>query len=249
MRLADRMVSEGNWLFRNRSYLPLVLLALAIGGMYFNYNHYYHHYRWFELLCFLISLSGQAIRVISVGYAADRTSGRNTKAQVADELNTSGIYSLVRNPLYLGNFLMWLGIAILTEVDWLVAVFCLIYWLYYERIILAEESFLAEKFGAVFTDYTTRVACFFPVKGKYTPNKYNFRLKKVLRQENPSLFGLICVFIAIKVMKDYIYYRAIYLDKLWIIIGLVGLVLYLTLRALKKLTRVLHNDPMSEKKS
>ncbi|MGB8874133.1 MAG: hypothetical protein WCC75_12145, partial [Desulfobaccales bacterium] len=39
------------------------------------------------------------------------TSGRNTQGQVAETLNTTGIYSLVRNPLYLGNFLIWLGLS------------------------------------------------------------------------------------------------------------------------------------------
>ncbi|MGC9453013.1 MAG: methyltransferase family protein, partial [Oceanipulchritudo sp.] len=50
------------------------------------------------------------------------TSGRNTKQQVAYSLNTTGFYSVVRNPLYLGNFFMYLGIALFTHHWWLVLV-------------------------------------------------------------------------------------------------------------------------------
>ena len=49
------------------------------------------------------------------GFAARNTSGRNTgQGQVADKLNTTGAYSLTRNPLYLGNALMWAAVAMLT---------------------------------------------------------------------------------------------------------------------------------------
>jgi len=63
-----------------------------------------------ELIFLGVSILGETIRIFTVGYAPRNTSGRNTIAgQIADELNTSGIYSLVRHPLYLGNFFIWLG--------------------------------------------------------------------------------------------------------------------------------------------
>ena len=66
--------------------------------------------------------------------------------QVADSLNTTGIYSTVRHPLYLGNFFMWLAIVVLTADLYFVIVFCLCYFIF-ERVMLAEEDFLANKFG------------------------------------------------------------------------------------------------------
>ena len=71
------------------------------------------------------------------------TSGRNTsEGQVADTINQTGMYSMVRHPLYVGNFIMWLGIALFTASIWFVLLFIAVYWLYYERIMYAEEQFM-----------------------------------------------------------------------------------------------------------
>lgn len=91
MLLDERLKKQGDWLFRFRGVLPLVVRAL------------------------LVSLVGLAVRVRTAGHTPYRTSDRRTaEGQVADELNTTGIYSVMRNPLYVGNFFMWLGIALLS---------------------------------------------------------------------------------------------------------------------------------------
>jgi protein-S-isoprenylcysteine O-methyltransferase Ste14 len=69
---------------------------------------------------------------------------------VAEVLNTTWMYSLVRNPLYLGNFIIWLGLALFINVWWCTIIVILSFILFYERIIFAEEKFLREKFGKTF---------------------------------------------------------------------------------------------------
>jgi len=101
----------------------------------------------------LISLCGLAIRVYTVGHTPANTSGRNTAGQLAESLNTTGIYSLVRHPLYLGNFFMWLGVALLIANFWFVIAFVFAYWIYYERIMFAEEQFLRTKFGPTYVEW------------------------------------------------------------------------------------------------
>ena len=59
---------------------------------------------------------------IAIGTSNKHTSGRSTKEQVADALNTKGIYSTVRHPLYLGNYFMWIGIVMFTYNIWFVLV-------------------------------------------------------------------------------------------------------------------------------
>ncbi|MBW6498500.1 MAG: DUF1295 domain-containing protein [Bacteroidales bacterium] len=75
------------------------------------------------VICLFFCLLGFGIRIYIVGHTPKNTSGRNTSGQLADELNTTGVYSVVRHPLYLGNFFMWLGMAVITlKFDfWLVA--------------------------------------------------------------------------------------------------------------------------------
>lgn len=247
MKAVNIMIKHGNWLFKHRSYLPLVLILFVMVSLWSQRQIYSVENIWFDICCVLVSLCGEFIRVMAVGYAADRTSGRNTKEQVAEEINKTGIYSLMRHPLYVGNFFMWFGIALYTRIWWLVLIFILIYWLYYERIIMAEENFLESKFGDDYLQYSEIVPCIFPNFKSYIPNKIHFRLKKVLRQENSSLFGLVLVFLVLEIYQGFINNYTISLELHWQIIGLLGLVLYLTLRVLKKSTRILHNEKLIQK--
>ena len=110
MALVHELEKSGNWLFRRRSWLPVVFIAAGIAALYLTNRQAIIFNLTPELLFLGVSLLGEAVRVYTVGHAAKNTSRRNTVAgQIADELNTTGIYSLVRHPLYIGNFLMWLG--------------------------------------------------------------------------------------------------------------------------------------------
>lgn len=154
MALQEELEMQGNWLFRRRSLLPLLILPAGIIALVFTiqmhgmlFTAVFSYWHMYEYLCLALSLSGMFVRMYTVGHTPVGTSGRNTAGQVADSLNTTGIYSVVRHPLYLGNFLMWLGIALLTCSVGFIATFVFAYWLYYERIMYAEEQFLRRKFG------------------------------------------------------------------------------------------------------
>ena len=154
MALQENFELEGNWLFRYRGILPLVILGAGMavclftirtsGWLFTAVSSYWQRY---EYLCLAISLLGVFIRAYTVGHTPVGTFGRNTQSQVAEELNTTGIYSMVRHPLYVGNSFMWFGISLLTCNVAFIIIFMLVYWLYYERIMFAEEQFLRRKFG------------------------------------------------------------------------------------------------------
>lgn len=120
---------------------------------------------WMEDPAIFVSLLGLLIRIHAVGFSGKHTSGRNTaQGQVAEMLNTRGLYSVVRNPLYVGNYLMCLGIVMLTCNLWFVGVFTLIFWIYYERIVFAEEEFLRKKFGEPYLEWAAETPIFIPRK-------------------------------------------------------------------------------------
>ena len=152
------------------------------------------HWHLYEYLCLAVSLSGTLVRIYTVGHTPVGTSGRNTANQVADVLNTTGIYSTVRHPLYLGNFLMWLGIALLTCNVGFVAVFVLAYWLYYERIMYAEEQFLRRKFGDTYLRWAERTPAFIPCLKRFRPTDLPFSWKKVIKKEKNGVFALFLLF-------------------------------------------------------
>lgn len=202
---------------------------------------------WFLLLCVIIALLGQLVRIIAVGFAADGTSGRNTKRHVADEINQTGIYSLLRNPLYLGNLLMWMGPALFTRIWWLVFAFMVIFWLYYERIILAEENYLHNKFGAAYQSYADRVNCLLPSLKQYKPNQYRFRVKKALRQEYSGVYALFWVFTVVELLRNLFIYHRIVLSRNWIATGIILTAAYIAIRLLKKRTHYLDKEQQRKK--
>lgn len=126
MPLKQELEDQGNWLFKNRSFLPIGILL--IGLVVFIQTVLLQEEAQctidYEIFCLSVSLLGLAVRIYTVGFTPNNTSGRNTKqGQVADQLNTSGIYGIVRNPLYLGNFFMWLGLALMTTEVWFIISF------------------------------------------------------------------------------------------------------------------------------
>lgn len=238
--LTKEFIDSGNVLFRWRSYLPLFLFAAFFIVMYFNRTQYNNVSEVYEGVCFGIALLGEAIRAFTIGFAPDRTSGRNTKQQVADEINTTWIYSVIRHPLYLGNFLMWLGVAMLTRLPWAIAFFVMIYWVYYERIMMAEEAYLISKFGSAYEEYAKKTRCFLPIcwkNWKKPNNRFNF--KKVIRQEISSVYGLVCSFILLDLYVNVLGKNSYLPDLFWDYFFIFSTVLFLVLVYIKKKTRLL----------
>jgi protein-S-isoprenylcysteine O-methyltransferase Ste14 len=190
MPLQEEFESQGNYLFKHRGTFPI--LILVAGFLVFLLPIYYTNQYWWKdtfqgkvyaYICLLIALAGLVIRCYTVGHTPANTSGRNTEGQLADKLNTSGIYSTVRHPLYLGNFFMWLGPAMLTANLWFIIAFIFIYWVYYERIMFAEEQFLRKKFGEVYIRWASRTPPFIPSLKNFVKPNLPFSWKKVLKKE------------------------------------------------------------------
>ncbi len=201
MLLKDQMEKQGVWLFRFRGILPLIILVL--GALVFVWTELHperyllEETRWeiyYDMFCLAVSLLGLVVRIVTVGHTPVHTSGRNVKGQVAESLNTTGMYSIVRNPLYLGNFLMWLGIGMLTMNVWFITAFILFYWVYYERIIYAEEQFLTRKFGKEYEDWAVETPCFIPRFKGWRKASLPFSWKKVVKKEKNGLLALMLVF-------------------------------------------------------
>lgn len=245
MALIESFRRQGDFLFRNRSYLPVVLVFAGIGYfVYLHLNKQYTYNAFYFITCFLVSIIGLLIRVITIGYTPKNTSGRNTKEQVADTVNTSGMYSLVRHPLYLGNFFMWFGLALLTRSYWFVIFFLLVYWLYYERIMYAEEFFLREKFGQDYLNWANGVPTFFPRRFKWnSPNLY-FSTRNVLKRESIGLFKLVLMFFVFQYIHE-VFSNGGNLVKLtpwgkgWFIAFVITGLIYLVVRTIRKKTRLL----------
>jgi hypothetical protein len=163
--------------------------------------------------------------------------GRNTKqGQVADVLNTTGLYSIVRNPLYLGNYLMWAAIAMLTGNIWFVLLFSLVFWIYYERIIYAEESFLRQTFGKTYLEWASKTPAFLPKHFNYKQPNIDFSWKKVLKKEKNGLFALFLLFWVFETVGEYAEEGIFVIEEYWLLFGAISTgILYIILKFSKKI--------------
>ena len=114
MSLEQSLIKQGSFLFKYRGQFPILLFLLSIPFIYLSSFSAFNEKSIliFNSIAGFITILGFLIIFYTIGTTPKNTSGRNTKKQIADTLNTLGIYSIVRHPLYLGNYLIWLGIAI-----------------------------------------------------------------------------------------------------------------------------------------
>jgi len=241
MPLQEEFEDLGNRFFRWRSYLPLFMGALFLAAL-LSYRHPEaapRPDRWWQLGCLLVSLAGLGIRFFTVGYAPRGTSGRNTRGQVAEVLNTTGMYSVVRNPLYLGNFIIWLGLALFIKIWWVILIVLLAFTLFYERIIFAEEKFLREKFGEDFLNWAAMTPAIMPRWKNWQPPELSFSWKSAIKREYSSWFAAISSFTVIAIIRDSLRAGTLEFNKTWLMIFGVSLIVYLIIRTLKKKTKIL----------
>jgi len=197
MRMMECLTHRGNWLFRWRSYTPLLLVPLLwLEKDAFHYPLGSHDWDLaYEFACFTVALGGLLARVKTIGHIPKGTSGRNSKSQKASVLNTTGMYSVVRNPLYLGNYLVLLGVTLMTQSGELVLINSLLFALAYLPIILREEQFLTEQFGRAYQEHATSVPCLVPKLGLWRPPDLPFSLRMVLRREPDTWLSTVAAFV------------------------------------------------------
>lgn len=238
MALVHEFENSGNWLFKRRSWLPLFLVIAGIVMMYLGNRQAILFDLRDEMIFLSISIFGEIIRIVAVGFAPKNTSGRNTvDGQIADELNVTGLYSIVRHPLYVGNFFMWLGPVLFLRSVWFTVVFALIYWLYYERIMFAEEQFLRRKFGDTYDNWSAKVNAFIPFSFRFIRPKLKFSFRNVLKREYHSVINIFIIFSLLDLCRNYFLTERIFFTPIWWKLLTVAAVIWLIIRIIHKYTR------------
>ena len=139
-------------------------------------------------------IAGVLLRLWSNGYAIKN-----------DKLTTSGPYAFVRNPLYLGTFLIAIGFVIVLKskpplLEWSVGgIFLLALSFMYYRTINAEQDMLLAKFKDAYSDYCKKVPAMVPYLVPYNKGeKWPFNLQRLInsKEHKPGfwIFILLVVF-------------------------------------------------------
>jgi protein-S-isoprenylcysteine O-methyltransferase Ste14 len=209
MLLGRQLEVQGDFLFRWRGLLPYLLLplaalAMAQSGTGLEQSMGEYAVEAVDALALTTALLGLTVRVVTVGFVPKGTSGRNTIHQRADTLNTTGLYSCVRNPLYLGNFLVVLGLAMSLQVWWFTLLTCFCFMLYYERIVLKEEAFLQSKFGEEYMNWASTTPAFLPNPRLWRAPELRFSPRSVLRREYNGFYVVAVAFALIELGEDWV---------------------------------------------
>ncbi len=189
----NNKIQIGEFLFRYRGIIPIpfIILILIFGSkpISLNFNYLPH-------IAIIISIIGEIIRFTVAGYAKGETSGRGSNI-AADFITDYGLYSIVRNPLYIGNFLIFLGFVMYSGNILFTVLGSILFFIYYHYIVLAEENFLKTKFNDKFDTFVNQTGRFFPKHLKYTSPPYKFNFKAAVFREKDTIFIWIISFLLI----------------------------------------------------
>lgn len=234
------MIKIGNFFFRYRNWLFIILYLLLFlpSPPLFSESVFGAGYYWWPIIIGLvITISGQAIRGATIGLAYIIRGGKEGKVY-AEELVTTGIFNHCRNPLYVGNILMLLGVGVLSNSLLYVAVIMPLFLIIYQAIVLAEENFLRNKFGTSFDAYCSRVNRWVPsLKGiSSTFSSMTFKWKRWILKEYNTQYIWLTGIVLILLLKypqltDYNEHKR---NVLLAIILPLLLVMYVLVRYLKK---------------
>ena len=133
----------GAALFRNRSWLPVPFVLVALLA-----PSHANALNW--LAGFVVIVIGEWIRLAGVAVAGTVTRRRSRDVQ---RLVTYGIFGWVRNPLYVGNFLIWMGFVVISGVLWFLPIAVVLFAIEYSLIVAYEEGVLESIFGQEYLDY------------------------------------------------------------------------------------------------
>jgi protein-S-isoprenylcysteine O-methyltransferase Ste14 len=199
------MISIGNFFFKHRNWIFILFYgALLIPSWpLFSPDRFGESYYLFPIISGLvITCLGQLIRGLTIGLAYIVRGGKEGKPY-AEGLVTEGIFRHCRNPLYVGNILMLLGVGILANSLVYVVIVIPIFLFIYQAIVLAEENFLRGKFGSSFDEYCKKVNRWFPnFKGLgQTLNSMEFRWKRWILKEHTTQFIWLCGIVIILLLR------------------------------------------------
>ena len=157
-RYPDSLARLGGWLFKRRTVIPLPVAAalLLISPSWFPSSLSTS----MALVGVPVVALGELLRVWGVHHIGVIS---RTRSERLGPLIASGPFSLVRNPLYLGNILLWLGFAVSARLLWLAPFVVALLALEYHAIVRWEERLLESRLGQPYRDYMDRVPRWLPL--------------------------------------------------------------------------------------
>ncbi|MFN0152471.1 MAG: methyltransferase family protein [bacterium] len=203
----DTIVRIGNLFFKIRNALfPIVFIVIALATRPLPFLGSEARDPWLDAFGIAIALSGQALRGLVIGLAYIGRGGKDKKVY-AETLVQDGIFAHSRNPLYVGNILVFLGLFVVlnSTIGYLVGI--PFFFFAYYAIVLAEEDFLGRKFGGEYAAYRARVPRYLPTLDGLgeTIHSMKFDWRRLIRKEYGSTFTWITTAFALLLWERFVW--------------------------------------------
>jgi protein-S-isoprenylcysteine O-methyltransferase Ste14 len=235
------LIKIGNFVFLHRNVIFSLFFAVFVLGTRPAAGSD-HLEIWRYALGISVALAGQMIRALTIGLAYIIRGGRNRKVY-AKELVKNGIFAHCRNPLYLGNILIIIGLGIVADSILFYVLGIPLFIFLYIAIIKAEEDYLANRFGEEYIEYCRSVNRFIPrmsgIRKTIEGMEFNWR-RLIVKEYGATYVWMICMILLI--MKNQ-YYQYGYKVSKTVLLTLslsffVVTLLYAVARYLKKSKRL-----------
>lgn len=193
------MIKIGDFLFKYRNHVfPLYILGLFL--IFMPPTYFLGASSIQTTIAVIVAFAGLAMRGIVIGLAYIKRGGLNKKVY-AENLVTEGMFSLCRNPLYVGNMLIYAGEFLMFGNFTCFIIGTLSFWFIYECIIATEENYLKNKFGDAYKEYCKDVPRWIPKFGRFksATEGMKFNWKKVVVKDYSTIFSTTVVLIAVKI--------------------------------------------------
>ena len=196
-------VAVGNFFFRYRNALFPVVFVLVVPFM--QPRLMFNNSTLDRLLATcgaLVALAGEFIRLVTIGYEYIERGGKEGKVY-ASHLVEGGVYALTRNPMYVGNALIAIGMTMIAGSPLVYSIVLPFFLFVYQAIVSAEEGYLRGRFGKAYDQYCARVNRFLPalhhVRGMLCGMRYDWR--RAVRKELSTIAGLLIGFILLPIWR------------------------------------------------
>ena len=197
-------IAAGNFFFRHRNALfpvcfvlvPLIGRPTRMGNPALD--------RWLTIVGMLVALLGQLMRLVTIGYEYIERGGREGKVY-ASHLVRGGVYALTRNPMYVGNALIAVGMTMVAGAALVYLVVLPLFLGIYQAIVAAEEGYLRGRFGTAYEQYCAAVNRWWPswrrIPSALGGARYDWR--SAVRKELSTTAGLLTGFIVLPVWRTF----------------------------------------------
>ncbi len=183
----------------------LLVAFLVFGAILYQFKFLYKGYtpfvdNMFDSLGLILILKGVVIRMAARGHKKAHSGGSH-------QLVTTGLYQIVRNPMYLGTFYVGLGFVLTLFPWWMIFVFAILFYARFNQQMITEEEFLTQMFGKKYEDFCQRVPRILPnvALSLKLPSDQLINLQEMFSTtEKRGLWSLPLIALSCEILKEWI---------------------------------------------